>query len=89
MLYVSPAGPITVRDVIYGWAPEIERSGNDYFAHKTAFTMKSLRNAALEAGFQFCGIRRGIRGFYELIAYAFPTAPTSYHKNLLGLPDLP
>ena len=41
-LYQSPEGPITVRDVIYGYGAEIERSGNDFYAHKTGFTKKSL-----------------------------------------------
>src|SRR6266699_3551312 len=41
-LYVSPAGPIAVRDVIYGWCVEIERTENDFFAHKTGFTPLSL-----------------------------------------------
>lgn len=42
LLYQSPAGPITVRDVLYGLGTEIERSGNDFWAHKTGFTKKSL-----------------------------------------------
>ena len=42
VLYQSPAGPITVLDVIYGYAAEIESSGQDFFAHKTGFTEKSL-----------------------------------------------
>lgn len=44
-LYVSPAGPITVRDVIYGWGEKIEKSGVDFYAHKTGFTFSSLRTA--------------------------------------------
>jgi len=42
VLYTSAAGPITSRDVLYGWAVEIERSGQDFYAHKTGFTPKSL-----------------------------------------------
>ena len=42
ILYVSPSGPIAVRDVIYGWGVEIERSGEDFYAHKTGFTPNSL-----------------------------------------------
>ena len=49
--YQSPAGPITVRDVIYGYGAEIESSGNDFFAHKTGFTEKSLLAALQRAGF--------------------------------------
>ena len=29
VLYISPAGPISAHDVIYGWGAEIERSGVD------------------------------------------------------------
>ena len=51
VLYESTAGPISVHDVIYGFGSEIERSGNDFFAHKTGFTSKSLKLALLKAGF--------------------------------------
>lgn len=51
VLYVSAVGPITVRDVIYGFAPEIERSGKDYFAHKTCFSAQSLANLLTAVGF--------------------------------------
>lgn len=34
-LYQSPAGPITVRDVLYGFGVESERSGQDFYAHMT------------------------------------------------------
>ena len=42
ILYQSAAGPVTVRDVLYGYGPEIERSGHDYYAHKTGFSKNSL-----------------------------------------------
>lgn len=51
VLYISEAGPITVRDVIYGYAPEIARSGKDYFAHKTCFSAQSLANLLAAVGF--------------------------------------
>ena len=50
-LYMSPAGPIATLDMIYGWRLEIERSGQPFYAHKTAFTPKSLHKALSEAGF--------------------------------------
>lgn len=49
--YESPAGPVTFRDVIYGYGPEIERSGKDYFAHKTGFTRQKLMDALIDAEF--------------------------------------
>ena len=51
VLYESPAGPILVHDVIYGYGAKIEESGQDYFAHKTGFTKKSLSRALSRAGF--------------------------------------
>lgn len=47
----SPAGPITILDVLYGYGVEIERSGQDFFAHKTGFTQGSLTRALQQAGF--------------------------------------
>jgi SAM-dependent methyltransferase len=36
VLYDSPAGPITARDILYGLERWIEKSGQGYFAHKRA-----------------------------------------------------
>lgn len=83
-LYQSPAGPITVRDVIYGYAPEIEQTGNDFFAHKSGFTQKSLMNFLRENGFPW--VFSGIHNL-EVIAYAFKEKPGEYARKLLGLPD--
>lgn len=52
VLYHAPVGPILVRDVIYGFGVEIERSGNDYFAHRTGFSAKSLAHVLNECGFK-------------------------------------
>lgn len=50
--YVSPAGPILYRDMIYGYGKEIEQSGNDFFAHKTGFTKERLAKVLTDAGFE-------------------------------------
>jgi SAM-dependent methyltransferase len=81
-LYDSPAGPIIIRDVLYGYGKEIERSGVDFYAHKTGFTQKSLTRALFAAGFRHA-LRRSGRAF-ELLVIAFPEAPTSHHAKLLG-----
>lgn len=83
LLYQSPAGPITVRDVIYGWGREIERSGNDFFAHKTGFTSNSLAAVLQAAGFAniFIGT-----GNLEVIAYAFTGKASEFATALLKLP---
>lgn len=84
ILYQSSAGPITVRDVIYGYGREIERSGNDFFAHKTGFTEKSLLDVLHAAGFSRVFARTG---FFEVAAFAFKNAPTAHAARLLQLPD--
>lgn len=82
VLYQSPAGPITVRDVVYGYGVEIERSGNDFYAHKTGFTQKSLKAFLEASGFPlvFSG-----QGNWEVTALAFLNEPTEFALNLFGL----
>ena len=70
VLYDSPGGPISTIDVIYGWRLEIERSNQHYFAHKTAFTPKSLQKALLNAGFINVEIYKSERSF-ELQGIAY------------------
>lgn len=80
--YQSPAGPITVLDVIYGYGKEIESSGNDYYAHKTGFTQKSLKAALLDAGFLNVFISVGE---LEITAIAFKNQPVAYITTLFNL----
>ena len=51
-LYVSPAGPITPLDILYGHRGAIE-GGKIYMAHKTGFTYSTLNAAFFDAGFKF------------------------------------
>jgi predicted SAM-dependent methyltransferase len=84
VLYVSPAGPITVRDVIYGWGKKIEQSGEDFFAHKTGFTATTLRAELENAGFsRIVTIEDGKR--FEIAALAFKCEPTQFQSELLNL----
>lgn len=83
VLYQSPAGPITVRDVFYGYGVEIERSGNDFFAHKTGFTQKSLVRTLESCGFP---IVFSMTGNLEVAALAFKQKPDEYARQLFGLP---
>jgi SAM-dependent methyltransferase len=87
VLYESPAGPITVHDVIYGYGREIARSGRDFYAHKTGFTRKTLGGALAHAGFFAYAV--GVGGPFELKAVAFKAEPTAEQKKLLGLPNPP
>jgi len=84
VLYQSPVGPITVRDVIYGYGVEIERTGNDYYAHKTGFTRKSMIAMLTRCGFPrvFTGL-----GNFEITAIAFRGDPGGFARKLFGLPD--
>ncbi len=84
-LYQSPMGPVTVRDVLFGYGPQIERSGCDFYAHKTGFTQKSLTAALSRAGF---GCIFGGSGGLEVVAYAFKTRPSAFATSLLGLPPV-
>lgn len=51
VLFQAEAGPITCLDVIWGYGPEIEESGQDFYAHKTGFTAKRLHRVLMSAGF--------------------------------------
>lgn len=48
--YVSPAGPISPLDIIYGFRPSMAR-GNLYMAHRCGFTEKVLCATLQSAGF--------------------------------------
>lgn len=50
-LYDTPMGPVRPRDILYGFAPEIEKSGHDFYLHKTGFSPASLTKALNRAGF--------------------------------------
>ena len=82
VLYVSASGPIRVLDVIYGYNVQIERSGNDFYQHKTGFTMKSLTDLLTQSGFPNIFTKESD---YEIIALAFKQKPNDYQVKLLGL----
>ena len=86
VLYVAPAGPITIRDVIYGWDKKIALSGEDFFAHKTGFTAASLRTVLNDAGFART-MTIVNEGRFEIAALAFKAEPTLYQRELLKLPE--
>jgi SAM-dependent methyltransferase len=49
-LYVSPVGPVTAIDMIYGHSGSIEK-GQRYMGHRTGFTSDTLGQALVGAGF--------------------------------------
>lgn len=83
VLYQSSAGPIMVLDVLYGYSVEIARSGQDFFAHKTGFTQKSLINALQRAGFSRI---YSVVGNLEINALAFKGVPDQLACALFDLP---
>lgn len=50
VIYVSPAGPITPLDMLFGHQASVAR-GNQYMAHRTGFTAKRLGMHLIDAGF--------------------------------------
>jgi SAM-dependent methyltransferase len=86
VLYQSPAGPITVRDVLYGFGKEIEQTGNDFYAHKTGFTPRSLDSALKKAGFPWVSIGVAAAAF-KIRAVAFVAKPSEYARELFHLPE--
>jgi SAM-dependent methyltransferase len=81
--YHSPLGPVMVLDIIYGYSVEIEKSGNDYFAHKTGFTLKSLLAMLMRCGFRH--VYSGA-GNSEVVAFAFKLQPDEFSRKLIGIP---
>jgi hypothetical protein len=86
VLYQSPAGPITAHDVLYGYGREIERSGNDFFAHKTGFTPRKLSRAIHAAGF---AKMYSVVGNLEINVLAFAGQPDAAIRSLFKLPADP
>ena len=84
VLYVSPAGPISAHDVMYGLQSEIVSSGQDFYAHKTGFTNKSLMKFLSQGGFRHIFLAEGVE--LAVHALAFKTEPTARQRVLLDLP---
>jgi SAM-dependent methyltransferase len=55
--YISPMGPITPRDMLFGHSASIER-GSTYMAHNTGFTCGTLGQHLLDAGFPVVLVKR-------------------------------
>ncbi|MEE4174553.1 MAG: methyltransferase domain-containing protein [Xanthomonadales bacterium] len=85
-LYRSPAGPISTLDVLYGYGVEIETSGNDFFAHKTGFSARTLYQALLSAGFKriYCTL-----GNLEINAVAFMSDPDPDQRRRFNIKESP
>jgi SAM-dependent methyltransferase len=84
VLYISAAGPIMVHDVLFGYSAQIERSNQEFFAHKTGFSEKSLVRAVEKAGFKtiFAASMN-----LEARVLAFKGEPTQSAIKLFNLPS--
>jgi len=71
-LYHSPKGPITPLDIIYGHRGSIAE-GNQFMAHRTGFSARSLAQALRQSGFSHVEIMRG--KIYDLWALAYLRQP--------------
>lgn len=83
VLYTSRSGPIMVLDVLYGYSAKIEQSGEEFFAHKTGFTQKSLRKVLNQSGFSRT---YSATGKIEISAIAFKGEPDPAFISLFNLP---
>jgi hypothetical protein len=82
VLYTSSAGSVTVHDVVYGFAEFVERSGTDFYAHKTGFSKLSLLAALEQAGFTNTYTREEN---LEIGAFTFTQPPSAEAIQLLNL----
>jgi len=82
-LYVSPAGPISALDILFGHQASIAQ-GNEYMAHRTGFTARTLGQALVNAGFAEVRVHEGSR--LDLWAVAtMPETPDSVFEELAGV----
>lgn len=87
-LYTTNKGlVITALDVFYGYGRDIERTGEDFMAHKTGFTKKTLKRHLNAAGFNIVVFRPG--RIFEIFVHAFRAKPSDeFLKQLkISWPD--
>lgn len=60
--YVSPAGPISPHDTLYGFGRAMA-AGNLYMAHRCGFTRRTLMETLQQAGFGSTAVMRRERAF--------------------------
>jgi len=83
LLYESPMGPITPLDVLYGHGGMMAQSGQDFYAHRTGFSSRTLANLVEASGFSpmFCQ-----KGNLELNLITFNGNPDPELAALFALP---
>lgn len=85
-LYRTPAGPIAVRDLIYGIGEGTGHAARAQFIPRTEFTPQSLCQTLARAGFAAMQAVVAPESF-EITVFAFRSAPTMEQRELLNLPN--
>jgi len=80
--YVSPAGPISPIDILYGHRESMRR-GNLYMAHKCGFTQKVLVSTLQSAGFKSVVSKSRGAPYFDL--WAIATKTKKNEDDLRGL----
>ena len=83
-VYNSPAGPVCAHDILWGYGPEMIKTGEHHYAHKCGFTRDSLARALSDAGFAQLLFLPPLATL-ELRVAAFLQAPTASQLILLGI----
>jgi hypothetical protein len=91
-LYLSPMGPISALDIMFGHRPSLA-GGNMFMAHRTGFTNGTLAAALIKAGFAAALVQRNESAFL-LTAIAFRSTHTEEQvtiaqATMLSVPDKP
>ena len=87
--YVSPAGPITPLDILYGYRPSLSR-GDLYMAHRCGFTRKVLHGTLRAAGFQsVVTLARPRQPYFDLWALATPVPRSPEEMKALAAAHFP
>ena len=83
-IYKAAIGPITAHDMIYGYGPEIEQSGQDFYAHKTGFSRATLARTILSNGFAEVYFATPLP-LFELHVFAFKQPASQHWKSRFAL----
>ncbi|MDA0380428.1 MAG: methyltransferase domain-containing protein [Bacteroidetes bacterium] len=86
--YMSPAGPITPLDIIYGFRMSISE-GNSYMAHRCGFTERVLRGTLNSAGFAYVATMKRPQPYFDLWAVACLDPISPEKLNDLALRHFP
>src|ERR1700677_656031 len=81
-LYHSPAGPVTIGDVLWGFADWIAH-GKPLYAHRTGFSRRTLAKALQSAGLEKILVEEKITTF-ELNAFATKPIPPAEKEKILS-----